>query len=144
MEEKIKFRTFIEFEGSKKEFERAIIDLVGLPIIIKPPPIEIPHTAGCMPLPMIKILGKELLNRYAEKGIPIKLPDVIPGGILTPHLHIGDKVVLIDRAKFKEIIGKIASELVGKVAETASYSKTIETIRSIYAIDTVPLPEKPF
>lgn len=141
MEEKIKFRTFIKFEGSIKEFKRAITGLVELPIIIQPPPWEKPHLAGCWPFPIVKILGEELLNRYGKEGIPIKLPDVIPGGILTPHLHIGDKVVLIDRAKFKEIIGKVASELVGKVAEIAAYSETIGTIRDICAIDTVPLPE---
>ena len=88
MDEKITFRTEIEFKGSLSEFEKVATSLAEQPIRIR---VEWPpdHTAGCWPIGPEQLLDKKVLEKVTE-GMPrIKIIKGIPGGIRDPHLHIG-------------------------------------------------------
>jgi hypothetical protein len=128
----ITFRTEIEFKGSIQEFEKVATTLVELPIRIR---VEWPpgHTAGCWPIAPEQILGKRVLDRVTE-GMPRIKAEIIrgiDGGIRDPHLHIRDEMVLLDRARFKEVVGQVAMELAGKIAEREEYTETVGAIRNL-------------
>lgn len=129
-DEKITFKTQIEFKGPIAEFEKVADALIKLPISIR---IEWPpgHLAGCWPIPPERILGRKVLNKVIE-GMPrIKIIQPFPGGIRNAHLHIKDEIVLLDRARFREVVGQIAMELAGKLAERAEYTETVGAIRDL-------------
>jgi len=130
MNEKIIFRTEIEFKGSIEEFEKVAATLVELPIRIR---VEWPpgHTAGCWPIAPEELLSRKILDKIIE-GMPrIKIIRGIDGGIRNPHLHIGDEVVLINRERFKELAGQVAMELAERLAERADYVETVGAIRNL-------------
>lgn len=129
---KITFRTEIEFKGSIEEFEKVAAALVKLPISIR---VEWPpeHRAGCWPIAPERILTKEMLNKVIEDMPRLKIIRPFPGGIRHPHLHVKNEVILIDKARFKEVVGQIAMELAGKVAERAEYTEVVGAIRNLAA-----------
>ncbi len=130
MGDKITFKTEIEFKGSIAEFEKVAAALVELPIRIR---VEWPpgHTAGCWPIGPEELLSKKVLEKVTE-GMPrIKIIKGIPGGIRDPHLHIENEVALLDRARFKEVVGQVAMELAGRLAERAEYVETVGAIRNL-------------
>ena len=123
MDDKIIFRTEIEFAGPIAEFEKVAAALAELPVRVRaewPPG----HTAGCWPIPPEKLLSKKVLERVTE-GMPRIVIRPIPGGIRDPHLHIGDEAVLVDRLRFKEVVGQVAMELAGRLAQRAEYAETV-------------------
>lgn len=129
MNEKITFRTEVEFIGSTAEFEKVAAALIELPIRIR---VEWApcHTAGCWPVPPFRLLSKKAIERVTE-GMPRIIIKDIAGGIRDPHLHIGEEAVLLDRAKFKELVGQVAMELGGRLAERAEYTETVGAIRNL-------------
>jgi len=78
-----------------------MIDTVPLPE--RPPPPGIPAIA--------KLLSKEMLNRLTKDMPKIKIIKDIDGGMRNAHLHVGNEVVLLDRARFKELVGQVAAEM---------------------------------
>lgn len=131
MNEKITFRTEIEFIGSIAEFGRAVASLVELPIRIRVewPPI---HPVGCTKY-FEEFLSERVLDKVIE-GMPRIKAEIIRGirgGIRNPHLHIKDEVVLLDRVRFKEVVGQVAMELAGRLAERADYTETVGAIRNL-------------
>lgn len=130
MDKTITFRTEIEFKGSIAEFEKVAVALAELPIRVR---VEWPpgHTAGCWPIGPEELLSKKVLERVTEGMARFKIIRDIPGGIRDPHLHIRDEVVLLDRARFKEVVGQVAMELAGRLAERAEYTETVGAIRKL-------------
>lgn len=84
----------------ERKASRLMIDTVPLP--------ERPFPG----IPAItKLLTKEMLNKLV-KGMPkVRIIKDINGGMRNPHLHVGNEVVLLDRAKFKELVGQVAAEM---------------------------------
>lgn len=132
MNEKITFRTEIEFKGSIEEFEKVAAALVELPIRIR---VEWPpgHTAGCWPIAPEELLSKKVLDRVTEAMPRIKAEIIrgIRGGIRDPHLHIKNEVMILNRVRFKEVVGQVAMELAGRLAERADYTETVGAIRNL-------------
>jgi hypothetical protein len=132
MKETITFRTEIEFQGSIQEFGKVVAVLKESPLLIRaewPPE----HTAGCWPTPLAEIVSGRVLDNAIE-GMPRISADIIQGirgGIREPHLHVGDEVVLLDRARFKEVVRQAATELAGGLAEKADYSEVVGAIRNL-------------
>lgn len=131
MDDKIMFRAEIEFAGPIAEFEKVAAALAELPVRVRPPEWPPGHTtAGCWPIPPEKLLSKKVLERVTE-GMPRIVIRPIPGGIRDPHLHIGDEAVLVDRLRFKEVVGQVAMELAGRLAQRAEYAETVGAIRNL-------------
>ena len=130
MDDKIIFRTEIEFAGPIAEFEKVAAALAELPVRVRaewPPG----HTAGCWPIGPEELLSKKVLERVTEGMARIKIIKGIAGGIRDPHLHIGDEAVLVDRLRFKEVVGQVAMELAGRLAQRAEYAETVGAIRNL-------------
>jgi hypothetical protein len=122
MQDKFVWKATIKFGGSAEEFNHLAEALENLPVEIEISEwVDIPHhLAGCQPLPLDVLLSEARIKKLTE-GLPrmqIKFITDIAGGIRTPHLHLRDEVVLLDRAKFKTFVGQIAQELAERRAET--------------------------
>jgi hypothetical protein len=121
MEEKFVWKAEIRFEGTAEMFNQVAETLEKLPVEIEIPEWKFrpPHLAGCMPLPLERLIDKDRLNKLVE-GMPvinIKYIKDIYGGMRTPHLHLGDDVVLFDRARFAQYVSEVASSLGAMRAE---------------------------
>ena len=130
MDDNITFRTEIEFKGPIAEFEKVAVALAELPIRIR---VEWPpdHTAGCWPIGPEEIINPKILGKVTEGMRRIKIVRGIKGGIRDPHLHLKDEVVLLDRTRFKEVVGHVAMELGGRLAERSEYVETVGAIRHL-------------
>jgi hypothetical protein len=95
---------------------------------------------GGWPVPLTKIAGEKLLDKYAGMGKVIKRLKGIEGGEVVPHFHLENDVVLLEREVFKEMVGEIAMKLGTELAGRVDYDKTVD-IMSQFAIETIPLPE---
>lgn len=143
----IKFRGIIEFEGPVSEFKAVMADLEklsarglmigtwptsehpGKGMMIDTVPLPERHTAGIFPVP--RYLDRDLLTRLTEGMPQFKIIKDICGGIRTPHLHLQDEVVLLDQARFREVVESVATRLAGDLAEAAEYPETIGAIRNL-------------
>lgn len=70
--------------------------------------------------PITNILADDLLEQYLKKGMvvdKIMLIKEIPGGIRTPHFHVRDQLVLLDRSQFVKFVADMAQELGKRRAE---------------------------
>jgi hypothetical protein len=85
---------------------------------------------GGWPVPIYEVLGERLLAQLSGDMPPLKI-DGIDGGIRNPHLHLADRIVLVDRDRFKEVVGHVAMELAGKFAAEAEYVETVEALHNL-------------
>jgi len=121
MNEKLVWKAEVKFVGSPDEFNKFSEQMEKLhaEIAVREWRGRPNHFAGCTPIPIDLLLGKEKLEQLA-KGLPqiqIKFIKDIYGGMRVPHFHLGDKIVLLDRARFKEYVRDVAEELGGRRAE---------------------------
>ena len=73
-------------------------------------------TLGGIPA-IAKLLNKEVLDKLSQGMPKIKLIRDIYGGMRNAHFHIGNEVVLLDRARFKELVGRVAESMAKGFAE---------------------------
>lgn len=125
----IVFGTEIKFKGKIGEFEKVAVALGELPIRIR---VECPkgHNAGCWPIPPMKLVDPERIERIIE-GQPRIVIKGIEGGIRDPHFHVEDEIVLLDRKRFQELVKGVAGKLAEKFAEKANYAETLGAIRNL-------------
>lgn len=97
---------------------------------------------GGWPVPLAEIASHRLLAKYAELGHRLNTLERIDGGEVVPHFHLKDDVILLERNEFKQLIGEVAMELATELAGRVDYETTVD-LMSQFAIDTVPLPERP-
>ncbi|MFX1566364.1 MAG: hypothetical protein ACFFCH_10275 [Promethearchaeota archaeon] len=130
--EEIAFRNEIAFKGTIEEFNRALAELdkreLEIGRIFKKP-----HLAGCWPVSPMKVLGREAISRMLEGQKRIKLVKPIPGGLLVPHFHWENEIVLMNRQKFKELVTSVAGEIAGLKAMKGDYAQTLEALHKLYA-----------
>ncbi len=106
----------IEFKGSAAQFKQLADVLEKLPVEVKIPEwFRHPcHFAGCMPIPVDRLLGIERLNKIIE-GMPqiqVKYIRDVYGGIREANVHLEkDMIALLDQARFKTFVGEVAKEL---------------------------------
>lgn len=72
------------------------------------------HPAGGLMIatvPLPESARARLLDKVAE-GMPrVRINKDINGGIRNPHFHVANQVVLLDQARFKQLVGQVAEEL---------------------------------
>ncbi len=112
----------LKFVGTADEFNELAATLNQLPVeFIIPEWEDRPrHFDGCTPFPVEVLLGQDRLKKFTEKMPTININYIqdIRGGMRTPHLHWGDKVVLLDRTQFVRYVADMAHELGERRAET--------------------------
>jgi hypothetical protein len=126
MSDQFEWKAEITFKGTADEFNK-MADSVGRlresgHINVSIPEwgrIKPQHLAGCMRIPIDIIFDPPKLNAIidGQKKIQVKQLTDIAGGIRTPHLHIGEEVVLLDRSQFKTVVADIAHALASKRAD---------------------------
>jgi len=146
MKETFVWKATITFSGTAQEFTAMVETLEKLPIKAEIPEWKgiHPHIAGCERFPFRALLRDEFLNeivadmpRYQLKF----LQQDIAGGIRTPHLHLGDEVVLLDRARFKAFVGQVAQGLAERRVEAGGdYIAVMRPVGDLAAIAPVPQP----
>jgi hypothetical protein len=129
----------IAFDGTAQEFNAMMNALREAPVSIDIPEwADRPrHLAGCMPVPLDHILRKEFLKSLVEKSPTVKIKFIqdIPGGMRTPHFHLGEDVLLLDRERFKQFVGEVASTLAEhRVDAGGDYIEVMDPIGPIGAI----------
>jgi hypothetical protein len=143
MKDEFEWKAEITFKGSPAEYEKLVAVLND---ISKAGSVtfQIPewtrrrgHTAGCFPSPIDRWLDERILTEITE-GMPrfaINYVRGIPGGIRTPHLHLQDEVVLLDRAKFKIMAQNVAAAIASRrVDALGDYVAVMNEINALGAL----------
>jgi hypothetical protein len=116
-----KWKREIELEGTIdqiKGFDTYLADK------FKPPLLK--WKAGYMKFDYIARFGAEKLKVWTEGATRMK---GINGGMKTPHLHVGDEVVLVDKQRFKTILGEVARDIFEqRVDKEQDYFSMIEPL----------------
>ena len=108
----------MEFRGTAEDFNKLMGSLRDAPVEFnvaewhrRPH-----HLAGCMPMPIDLLVGRDWLDKLVKDSSRVQLQFIqdIAGGIRGPHFHWGDQVVLLDQAKFKTFVGRVAQELAAR------------------------------
>lgn len=146
MEDVFEWKGEIKFKGTAAEFNRlgdSLTDLLktGHVTIDFPEWLRRPRPLpGLWPVLADVVLGGEMLKSITE-GMPrvqINYIRDIRGGIRTPHLHVGDDVVLLDRARFKTVVAEIARDLAARRAE--AMEDYVDVTDPITALTPIQLP----
>lgn len=123
----------VEFHGSAEEFAKITDVLKDTPVAFKFSPHPFPFP-GLWPVDWRVVVGEARAKQFLEgtNAISVRFLKDIAGGIRDPHLHIGDQVVLLDQARFKEIIGEVSRELAARrVEQMTDYIDVMEGINPL-------------
>ena len=137
MSDHIVWQAELKFTGTPAEFNKLAKSLESLPVeVIIPEWLDrTHHLAGCMPLPLERLLSKEILNQVLETApvINIRFIRDIYGGIRVPHLHLDvEQVALLDKTQFKMVAGEVAKNLAMMRAESINdYIRVMDPIDCI-------------
>ncbi|MCX6653663.1 MAG: hypothetical protein NTY03_00930 [Candidatus Bathyarchaeota archaeon] len=148
MADKIEFEGVIRFNGSSEDFQKMIREykekglslghvkndeklynsLVGTwPTPERPKFKPRPFPGGN---PILELAGPDFWKKLDLKSKHIWV-DQINGGITPAHYHIGDQIYLLDKAQFKEAIGKVAENIAGKLADRADFNSAIDALNQM-------------
>ena len=135
MDEKFRWQANITFTGYAEEFNKLAELLEKYRVTVEIPEfIEVAGAVGGMRIPVMKLIPEERLKALI-KGMPvidIRFIRDIRGGIRTPHLHLDDKVVLLDKDRFVEFAGEVAQHLAEIRAERIEdYAEVMQPIGEI-------------
>ena len=145
MEDKFTWKGQIKFVGSSAQFNELSEMLDKYPVEFEIPEWDrIPdHLAGCFPFPLEILVSKDQIKKLTE-GMPkikIKYLRDIRGGIRTAHLHLDEQLVLLDRKRFKMMVGNVAEELAEmRVDRMSDYIDVMQVVGDIGRFSD-PTPE---
>jgi hypothetical protein len=150
MSDQFEWKAEITFKGTAEEFNKMSASLAEM-LKLGRVGIDIPgwhpgRWAGLIQSD-IDILGIDMkaltegMPRFNIKSLPhiggggiaggIRIPP-IAGGIRSPHLHIENEVVLLDRDRFKTFVGEVARELAERqVDANPDYVGVMSSINTI-------------
>jgi len=128
MENRFEWSAEIKFKGTEKEFMKLAELIEAMPAEVEDPEKKASETSGFVataypivrwpwpPWPGLppypeRILGVDRIEQLTRDmpHVKIKIPRDIDGGMRTAHVHIGDKMVLLDRDTFKKVVSEVAS-----------------------------------
>lgn len=144
MTERFTWKGEIVFKGSVDEFNQfaELLDLQPVRVgIAEWAKIEGSHLAGCNRVPVDKLIERAKLDKIIADQPRIKLRFIkdIRGGIRSPHMHLVDEVVLLNRNRFKTLVGEVATVLAEtRVDRLDDYINVMGTVNML-ADDPVPI-----
>ena len=147
MEQRIRWQGELSFHGTEKDFAKLAAILDSHRVRVEIPEwriIKKGHLAGCNRIAVDTLLKAKSVEEIVAGQPRIKPPFIkdICGGIRSPHLHLGDEVVLLNRKRFKLMAGQVASELA--MARVDKYNDYITAIGSVNGLaDDDPVPIRP-
>jgi hypothetical protein len=134
MDEKFQWQANITFTGYAKEFNKLTELLEKYRVTVEIPEYRGGVAVGGMRVPVKKLISEERLNALTKDMpvIDIRFIRDIRGGIRTPHLHLDDKVVLLDKERFIEFAGEVAQHLAEiRAARIEDYVEVMQPIGEI-------------
>jgi hypothetical protein len=111
-----KWKAEVSFEGTLEEFDKFKLSLSEHPIEIEMSEFSAHldrSNAGYMRVNWGVVFPGERLDQMLE-GMPrMKFERIrgFAGGIRTPHLHLGDEVVMVEKDRFKTMLGEVAKNI---------------------------------
>lgn len=108
----ITWKAEIEFVGKLEEFEKftKALSIAQVRIVGKWGKLNIPDKWNAGYISPV-LLDTVHINRILNESNVQRTADLINGGIRTPHFHIGKEIFLVDREKFKSILGEVARDV---------------------------------
>jgi hypothetical protein len=156
MKDELEWKAEISFKGTAAEFNRFAESVapvlkaegitLALPELRRPWPEPEPWPwpwpgpwPGLWPIPIDVLLGAERIKPMVQDMPELQINFIrdIRGGIRTPHLHLGDKVVLLDRASFKTVVAQVASELAARRVE--AMEDYVDVVSAVAPIAAIPI-----
>lgn len=111
----VAWKGMVEFEGTPAEFEKfsGALAQAGVHVSIDKDSIftELTKRGYVAPVRWEAIGVMKQLNESNSLRMTSPAIGDIAGGIRTPHLHVGDDIVLVDRDHFKSLLGQVAREI---------------------------------
>jgi hypothetical protein len=114
MDAKFHWQANITFHGTAEQFNELAELLEKYQIDVEVPEfIEVVGAAGGMRVPVELLFPQEQLKALVKEmpAIDIRFIRDIRGGIRTPHLHLEDRVILLDKERFVQFAGEAAQRL---------------------------------
>ncbi len=135
MEKQLNFhwKAEVEFQGNAEEFARIAELFAETEVKFKIWPRPFPFPGG-WPVDWRVLLSEARVKELLEgtEAVSIRFIKDIAGGIRDPHLHIGEQVVLMDRARFKDVIAEVSRELAaGRVERMMDYTDVMAGINPL-------------
>ena len=145
MGDTLTWKAEIKFTGTVAQFNRFAEMLEKEHVEARIPEWDkIPHhLAGCFPIPVDNILTRDQFKKIIDKKpvVAIKYIRDICGGIRTPHLHVGDQIVLLDRERFRDMVKVVAEKLsVMRMERFDDYVDVMKVINDVGRFDPSPEP----
>ena len=134
----------LSFSGTEKDFARLAAILDSYPVRVEIPEwriIDTGHLAGCNRISVDTLLEAKRLDEIIAEQPRFKPTFIkdIRGGIRSPHLHLGDEVVLLNRDRFKMMVGSVATALAeARVDKYYDYINVVGRVNEL-ADDPVPI-----
>jgi len=145
MKEAFVWKANVTFKGTAEQFNRMIHMLEEFPVEAEIPEWEgiHPHLPGCERFPYRALVSDEMMNTIVA-DMPryemVFLQQDIAGGIRTPHLHLGNEVVFLDRARFKTFVGHVAQGLAERRVEAGGdYIQVMRPVGDLAAMSAIPI-----
>jgi hypothetical protein len=125
----------VEFHGTAEQFNEMAVHLNKLPVRVRIPewPFPLPFP-GLIRIPIERLREIGLFAEAEPRAAQAALAVIqgINGGIRDAHMHVGDAVVFLDRARFQKLLGETASALAIDLAAVATdYVKAATVIQSM-------------
>ncbi len=125
----------VTFEGTIEEFSnfKAVIEKHATSISISGSDGRVLpnyHKAGFIPI-IRKFLSEQQIAQLTEGAarMQFKAIEGIAGGIRSPHIHLEDEVVLVDKERFKTILGEVASSITQeRVDSEVDYYQMVKSV----------------
>jgi hypothetical protein len=144
MEERFTWKGEIVFKGTVDQFDRLAKILENHPVKVGIPEwamIDRHHLAGCNRIAVENLLGRDMLAKIVAGQPRVKINFIkdIRGGIRSPHLHYESDIILLDRERFKMLVGNVASALAtARVDRIGDYINVIGPVNAL-ADDPIPV-----
>ena len=137
----LKWKAEVTFEGTVDQFQAFKTDMEKHDIAINLGEMRMEdrgwerfpfHPAGYIPAFVRDFFPKaDQIAAYTKGATRMKFVAIkdIPGGIRTPHLHLGNEVVLMDKDNFKTILSDVARNVLEhRIESEEDYFNVIEPI----------------
>lgn len=117
----LKWTGEVTFEGTADEFNSFIGTLSSYRVAVSIPPSKfVPGSYAGYIRPIESIFTKGMLERLSEGSVRTQIPVNMPCAITSPHIHVGQEVILVSKEQFKTFLGEVARHIAEKRVETES------------------------
>jgi len=136
----LKWKAEVTFEGTAEQFQAFKVDMekhnitIDLGVVRPGMTFERYHWAGYIPAIVKDFFNADQIAKQTQGAERMKFSAIkdIQGGIRTPHLHLGNEVVLLDKERFKTILGEVARNVLEHRIETEEdYFSVMEPITGL-------------